>query len=222
MPPPRNLLRRFSALELLLALIVLIGAFPFVERLNIGSFIISVLFTLVLSSALLAIEERRRVLMVAALIALPTLTCRWINQFRPDLVPAELFLIGGMAFLLFVVVSLLRFILRAQSVTSDVLCTAISAYLMLGLLWTMAYWLIAELIPNAFAFNATSARDHSMHGFNSLYFSFITLSTVGYGDITPVASSVRLLAAAEAVTGLLYIGVLIARLVAIHSIPKTN
>jgi hypothetical protein len=55
-----------------------------------------------------------------------------------------------------------------------------------------------------------------------LYFSFITLSTVGYGDITPVSKVARMLAAAEATTGLLYVAVLIARLVAIQATPKKS
>ena len=56
-----------------------------------------------------------------------------------------------------------------------------------------------------------------MKGFNGLYYSFITLSTVGYGDITPVANAAKMLAAAEAITGVLYVAVLIARLVSIQA-----
>ncbi len=61
-----------------------------------------------------------------------------------------------------------------------------------------------------------------MEGFNAFYFSFITLSTVGYGDITPVSKVARMLAATEAMTGLLYVAVLIARLVALYSSPKPD
>jgi voltage-gated potassium channel len=203
-------------------LATLIVAFPFVEKLDTGNFIISILFTLVMIAGVLAIAQRRMLLVIAAVLAVPTLIFRWLNQYWPVLIPAELFLIGGIAFILFVIINLLRFILRASSVTGDVLCIAISTYLMLGLLWTMAYWLVAELVPNAFAFNVASARDTSMQGFNSLYFSFITLGTVGYGDISPVASTVRILAVAEAITGLLYMSVLIARLVALYTTSRLN
>jgi voltage-gated potassium channel len=65
---------------------------------------------------------------------------------------------------------------------------------MLGLMWTMAYWLVDQLTPGAFAFN-TSAGKLSTNGFNAFYFSFITLSTVGYGDITPASRIARWLAA---------------------------
>jgi voltage-gated potassium channel Kch len=93
---------------------------------------------------------------------------------------------------------------------------------MLGLLWTVAYWLVAQVTPNAFAFNTTTGTRESMGGFNAFYFSFITLSTVGYGDITPVSRIARWLAATEAMTGLLYVTVLIARLVSLYSSPKSQ
>ncbi len=90
---------------------------------------------------------------------------------------------------------------------------------MLGLMWTMAYWLVDQLTPGgAFSFN-TNAGPRSINGFNAFYFSFITLSTVGYGDITPVSTIARWLAAMEAMTGLLYVAVLIARLVSLYSAP---
>jgi len=120
------------------------------------------------------------------------------------------------------VANLLRFVLRAPSVNTEVLCASISAYLMLGLLWTVAYWLVAQLNPNAFAFNTATATKETMAGFNAFYFSFITLSTVGYGDITPVSRIARWLAATEAMTGLLYITVLLARLVSLYSTPKSQ
>jgi voltage-gated potassium channel Kch len=61
-----------------------------------------------------------------------------------------------------------------------------------------------------------------MGGFNGIYFSFITLSTVGYGDITPLSRAARWLAAIEAMTGLLYVAVLIARLVSLYSNAKAD
>ena len=215
-------LRRFSAIELLVALVALFVSFPFIESLPSGALIESILLTVVLVSALLAIATRRRILIVAALLSLPALIGRWLNHYRPDLVPPEVFLIGGIVFVLFVVGNLLRFVLNAPSVNTEVLCASISAYLLLGLLWTLGYWLIAELVPDAFAFNASTVADRSMKGLNGLYFSFITLSTVGYGDITPVSKVARMLAAAEATTGLLYVAVLIARLVALHATRKSN
>ncbi len=212
--------RRFTTVQLLVALGLLFFAFPFVEEVKGGDIIVSLLFSLVLISAVLAVASRRRTLVVALFLLIPTIVGRWINHFWPHLVPPAVFLVAGLVLVAFVVVNLLRFVLRAPSVNTEVLCASISAYLMLGLMWTMAYWLVDQLTPEgAFSFN-TNSGTHSMNGFNAFYFSFVTLSTVGYGDITPVSKVARMLAATEAMTGLLYVAVLIARLVGLYSTPK--
>jgi len=221
-PAPRRLrLRRFSAVELLIALGLLFVSLPFVEDIKGGDLIVSLLLSLVLVSAVLAVSDRKRVFYIALVLGIPAVVSRWISHFRPDLVPPPVFLIAGLLLVAFVVVNLLRFVLRAPSVNIEVLCASISAYLMLGLMWTMAYWLVDQLTPGAFSFN-TNAGPRSINGFNGFYFSFITLSTVGYGDITPVSRIARWLAAMEAMTGLLYVAVLIARLVALYSTPKSH
>ena len=214
--------RRFSTVQLLIALGLLFFSFPFVEEVKGGNVIVSILFSVVLLSAVLAVAERKRVLIVAIVLAIPAIGGRWINHFRPDLVPPFVFLTAGLILVAFVVANLLRFVLRAPSVNTEVLCASISAYLMLGLMWTMAYWLVDQLTPGgAFSFNTNTGKQ-SMNGFNAFYFSFITLSTVGYGDITPASRIARWLAAMEAMTGLLYVTVLIARLVSLYSAPKSN
>jgi len=211
--------RRFSAVELLIALALLFFFFPFVEEVKGGDLIVSLLLSLVLLSAVLAVSDRRSVLLIALVLAIPAIAGRWINHFRPDLVHPAVFLTAALVLVAFVVVNLLRFVWRAPSVNIEVLCASISAYLMLGLMWTMAYWLVDQLTPGAFAFNA---GQRSMNGFNGFYFSFITLSTVGYGDITPVSRIARWLAAMEAMTGLLYVAILISRLVGLYSSAKSN
>jgi len=211
---------RFSMVELLIALGLLFFFLPFAQEFEAGTYIESVLLSVVLLSAVLAVAGRRRALIIAILLAIPTLAARWINHFRPDLVPPEAFLVGGLLVFIFVVGHILHFVLRAPSVTLEVLCASISAYVILGLIWTIAYWLVDEIVPNAFAFS--SGVKEAMRGFNAFYFSFVTLSTVGYGDITPVARVARMLAALEAMTGLLYVAVLIARLVSLYSPRKSN
>jgi hypothetical protein len=212
--------RRFSTVQLLIALAALLIAAPFVEELEGGRLILSVLFSLVLIAAVFAVADRKRTLSIALVLAVPALTARWINHFRPDLIHPSVFLVCALLLLAFVIGHLLHFVLHAPVVTMDVLCGSIAAYLMLGLMWTVAYWLVDQLTPGgAFSFN-TNRGAQSMNGFTGFYFSFITLSTVGYGDITPVSQAARWLAAMEAMTGLLYVAVLIARLVSLYSSPK--
>jgi ion channel len=215
--PLRFKFRRFSGVELLISLGLLFTIVPFVDDIKGGDLIFELLLSLVLLSAVIAVSKQKHVFVIALLLAISALGGRWINHFRPALVPPPFFLIATLVCTAFVVVNLLGFIFRAPSVDVEVLCASISVYLMLGLMWAMAYWLVDQLTPGgAFAFN-TNVGSRSMNGFNGFYFSFITLSTVGYGDITPASRIARWLAAMEAMTGLLYVAVLIARLVGLYS-----
>jgi len=155
--------RRFSVAQLLIALGIFFTCAPFLEEIKGGDLIVSFLLSLVLLSAVLAVADRRRTLVVAILLAIPTLAARWVSHFRPDLVPPGVFLIGGLLLFIFVVAQLLRFVLRAPSVTADVLCASIAAYLMLGLIWTLAYWLVDRLTPGGPSRSTrTQGRDPSM------------------------------------------------------------
>jgi len=98
-------------------------------------------------------------------------------------------------------------------VTAQRVQGAVAAYLLLGLAWAAAYAFVAALAPGAFA----TARPESTHSRSYLYFSFVTLTTLGYGDITPVHHAARSLAMLEALTGQLYPAILIARLVTLHT-----
>jgi hypothetical protein len=213
--------RRLSAVELLIALAVLLISFPFVQPLHSGVFIESILFSFVLISSVLAIAESRRTVVIAGILAVPALVGRWVSQYGHKLLPLEISLAACILLTAYVVWNLLRFLFRARSVDTETLCIGLSAYLLLGLLWAFAYWLVDELVPNAFFFGTTSGADATIQGLNGLYYSFITLCTVGYGDIVPVAGIARMLAAIEAIVGMLYVAVLIARLVALHATPTS-
>lgn len=218
-PRPRFGFARFSAVELLIALVLLIVAMPFLEDLPGGDLVEAILFSIVLGSAVLAVGGRRRMLGWAAVLACPAILGKWINHFRPEFFARPLFLVAALIFIVFIVVNLLRFVLRAPRVNSEVLCASIAAYLLLGLAWTFGYMLTGNFQADAFAFNTAHPGADSMDGPAAFYFSFVTLSTVGYGDITPVSHVARMLAVTESMTGLLYVAVLIARLVALYSAP---
>ena len=210
--------RRYSTAEFLVALVLLFVATPFVEDLRYGANLEVSLMTLVLVSGVLAVGRSRNTLIWAAVLVVPAVTARWIHHFFPEHVfMAAVFLVAGLVYLVFLVVQFLRFILRAPRVNSEVMCAGISVYLLLGLAWTLGYLLVATLADAqhpAFVFNAGPA---TMTSFNAFYFSFVTLTTVGYGDITPVSNVARALAALEAMTGTLFVAVLISRLVALYS-----
>jgi Ion channel len=213
-----NLRLRVSAAGFLSALVLLLVASPFLREFRAGQIYEAVLYTLVLCTGLIASGSSRKThAVVYALVSL-ALAAMWMNQIWPQKIMAVMSDLLGMAFLALVIVSLLGFILRSTRVEVNVLCAGISVYLILGLLWGLAYSLVAQIIPNAFAFTPPGPAV-SMSGFTAMYFSFSTLATLGYGDIAPTANVARMLAMLEAMTGTLFIGVMIARLVSLCSTP---
>jgi hypothetical protein len=214
--PVRQGTRRLSVAHFLIALVAWLACSPFVDQIAYGDLIDASLLTLTLLSAVLAVGARRRTLLTAAVLVTPPVTAMWLNHFWHGLIPKEFLMVGAGVFFVFVIVHLLNFILRAPWVNAEVLCASVATYLMIALFWAFAYTLVGRLIPDSFSFSGP-APSHSMERFNSLYFSFCTLTTVGYGDISPVSNAARMLAMLEATIGILYPTVLIARLVGLYS-----
>jgi hypothetical protein len=211
--------RRSSMAGFLVALLLFIFATPFLQELPGGDTIEGALLTLVLLTAVPAIGARRRTLIIAVILVIPALLGKWIHHFRPDLVPQALLIGFVMLFVAFVVAHLLRFILRARQVDAEVLCAGVAGFFMIGLLWSIAYLLVSRMQPGSFSISA-GASGAVMDGFNAIYFSFVNLSTVGFGDIVPLSRIARMLAVAEATVGMFYMAILIARLVSLYSSEK--
>ena len=110
----------------------------------------------------------------------------------------------------FSVAGLFNYLKNSRSVSSTHLYTAASIYLLLGMQWFALYSAFDVFMPGAFQHSVSIATDHQAE---LLYFSLVTLSTVGYGDIVPLHGEVRMLAALEGITGVLYIAITVALLV---------
>jgi len=209
--------RRYPVAGFLIALVLTLVSSPFEEQFRDGDLIEAGRMTVVMLTGLMALSDRRKTLALGIALVTPALVGKWVNHWRPDLVPSWVFLAPALLFMVFVVLHLLRFIVRAPRVNSEVLCAGVAGYLMLGMLWALGYIFTARLVPDSFVFSAGLNAGDSMKGFTALYYSFITLTTVGYGDIIPVSGAARMLAMTEAMTGTLYIAVLVARLVTLYS-----
>jgi hypothetical protein len=113
------------------------------------------------------------------------------------------------AFFALTAVGLFSYLRSSRIVTQAHLYTAINIYLLLGLFWTTLYLAIDAFYPGSIQIGSNPAE----HETNLLYFSLITLSTIGYGDIVPLSGEARILAALEGITGVLYIAITVALLV---------
>ncbi len=126
-------------------------------------------------------------------------------------------LANGCHIVFFTIVSatVLAELMQVEEVTLDKVLGAICGYLLLALGFAILYTLAANLSPGAFTLENPDFDDLT-------YFSIITLSTLGYGDIAPVHDSVRALAALEAIIGQFYIAIIVARLVSLYIVAQQN
>src|SRR5262245_53146208 len=134
----------------------------------------------------------------------------------------------GAAFLGYVISVMLVVIFTRQRVTADTVCASLCIYLLLGVVWALGYSVVDALDDNAFLWTqeTTAPRHRIRLGMGQstagLYFSFATLTTLGYGDIVPLSPMARMLATLEAVTGQLFLAVLVARLVGMHIVHSMD
>jgi hypothetical protein len=105
-----------------------------------------------------------------------------------------------------------RYALRAGSVNTERVFAALDTYLLVGLIFGVCYWLLERVWPGSLG--GAVSGDLQLSG--AIYFSFVTLATLGYGDIVPVSELARGMAVVQAIGGQLYLAVLIARLVSLY------
>lgn len=208
---------RYSPVHLLIALGLLLFSSPFVEDLSFGRVLEGLLFTSVILSGLFAVSARRS-MVLGILLATVAVAAQWLSFFWPAFTSVSL--VAAAVFIGVVIVRLLLHVLNAGEVDHETLCAGVAGFLMIGLLWMVVYTLVAYTDPKAFLF---SVPGQTMDGFEAFYYSFVTLSTIGFGDITPVSRLARMLSVMEAVTGMFYVAVLVARLVSMYSsAPKKS
>ena len=111
---------------------------------------------------------------------------------------------------LLVAAAALRFVMRAKLINAEHLYAALSAYLLAGIFFGHFYWVLQQIRPGTFAVTGDFSR------MSAIYFSFVTLATIGYGDIVPRSDVARSLAIVEGVGGQLFLAVLVARLVSLY------
>jgi len=131
-------------------------------------------------------------------------------------------LVARLIFFCLVFVSIMKYVVDKTPITSDKLAGALSAYMLIGIIWSFIYALFFIQNPNNFIFsNPLVSETHSW----TVYFSFTTLTTLGYGDVIPAQPAVQNYSVMEAVFGQIFLAVVIARLVALqilHTHPKKN
>ena len=169
--------------------------------------------SLVAASLLAAILPARSVKSRSPLLVLMILT--WLGRCLTDWLghkALSAMMLGIWTLIgMFAVVYALRFAMGATKVDAEHLYAALSAYLLAGICFGLLYWVLEQISSGAFAVSGQFSQT------SAIYFSFVTLATLGYGDIAPRADVARGLAIVEGVGGQLFLAVLVARLVSLYS-----
>lgn len=175
-----------------------------------------------LLSAVLAISRKRAVTVAGFALAIAAFATAWVSEVWPT---AALCVSGDAlmaVFFGFIASMILHDVWTTRGVTSDTILGAVCGYLMVGATWAFCYSLTEMAVPGSFQLTTTaegvSAKDILCHSDYPLfmYYSFVTLCSLGYGEMLPVKPAARMLACAEAIVGQFYMAVFVARLIAQH------
>jgi len=217
-----QLFRRFwstdhSLTALLVFLLILIFAVDPLERVGVGGhLLIDVVFSLLVISGVGAVAQGLLPTLAVGGLVVTSLTLRWMRLLSD----AE-WLTAPDALMSAVLCAILAAIVLAQvfrdgPITSQRLQGAVAVYLLFGLAWAFTYTVIGLRWPDAFAISSSAQYPNSDIRSQFVYFSLVTLTTTGYGDITAVHPLARSLVTAEALVGQLFPAILLARLVSME------
>jgi hypothetical protein len=207
---------RSPLLSLLIALLALLLAYPFFADSVMAHAFWDICSSAVLLLGLYAISHVRRRLVIALVFAIAVLGTKWSGYVVDD---ERLLLVNyglGVLFFTFTACLLLADVLRKGAVTADKIYGALCVYLLIGLTWGFMFLTLEGFQPGSFLIGQARSSGIEKDPATLVYFSFVTLSTVGYGDITPLSPLARSFAFMEAIIGQIYLAVLVARLVGLH------
>jgi hypothetical protein len=209
---------------LLLILLISFAIMPFFE----SRLYTDIMATVVLIVAISAISDKRNKLLAAcSLLVVSAIAAIWYARWFPGkaiVVTANLL---DLSFLALVIGTILSQVFRSRQITRETVAGAICAYLLIGAMWGDGFSILETIAPGSFSgmtavAGTISLADARLQAGRLSYFSFVTLSTLGYGDITPLTRPARNLAALEAIFGQLYLAVLISRLVSQQAASSTE
>ncbi len=211
-----TLLSRWSFHNLLVWLLLYLVAGPFLHG-DHARILLSVSMSMVLFFAAYAVNTRGTMYRYVMGIMTLTLVLFWLDIFRVVEFTRLASRLIMAAYIALIIYMFAKYIMQARKVTSRLINAALCLYLLMGTFWGIAYDLLDIAVPGSYAGilleNASNFTERFKH---FQYFSFVTLTTLGYGDILPQTEGAAALCQAEAIIGQFFMAVLVARLVGIQ------
>jgi hypothetical protein len=221
---PHLLTHRFRAL--FFALLSILALSPWLGSGPLGVTGLDILLTVVFLAALNAVSEGERPTLAVVLPAGLAILSIWASRISEESRIAMAVALGlSLLFAVFVVVKSVAYVARARKVTSEVLFGALCSYLLIGLFFVLLYAAVDLWEPGSFSLPSTSSGPALLDAgrFSVItYFSFVTLTTLGFGDIAPLTPLARSIVTMEALFGQLFLAVLMARIVALHIMHEAS
>jgi hypothetical protein len=211
-----NYIQQFLDARFLILLILILSLLvltPFLDEVVQTRILMDVFLTAIFIFIIYSIRLKRSQAIIAFVLVLPLIVATWSTYFVEIKTLSLLTRIFGVLFFAYAAINILRIVAKSEEVTRETIFAAIVAYLLIALMWAFLYMILERVSPGSFSFPEKGFRGESMR---FEYFSFITITTLGYGDITPVTDKATALALIEAVVGQIYLVVLVAWLVGMH------
>ncbi|HVY55820.1 MAG TPA: ion channel [Thermodesulfobacteriota bacterium] len=203
--------RQYKMFNFMISILLLLILSALLEGYKYGYLVMNTVSSIVFFVGVYTVGSNRRKLTVLILLGLPWFLSEWTFTKSPETI------FTSVLFFIFVTITILEHILKSEEVTIDTLYAAVCVYLLLGIMWTSIYGFLEYIHPGAVFKSSTGDVNSKMNTNELLYYSYTTLTTLGYGDITSVTPLGRILSVLEAVFGQLYIAFLVARVVSIYT-----
>ncbi len=198
---------------LLIAIALMFAVRPFVEGYAAIGLLTDIFLFLILLSGAYAFSDQGRVFLLVLVIVLSGFVLGVISYLVSSGLLEVIKSVLVAMFLACVLAIILSKVFREKEVTEDLVTGAVCAYFLMGMLWAYVFYFLALAEEDSFANLNAVARDIGPF----MYFSFVTLATLGYGDIVPRTGPAQSLAALESIIGQLYLAITIARQVGVYS-----
>jgi Ion channel len=208
--------RFFILLCLILGLLFLV---PILNRFVAARIFLDVFLTAIAISMVHTISHKKGHVIVGVFLAIVMLASLWLQYFYPNKGTLAIGMLAGALFIGVVIASILIFIFRSEGVNREIIYAAILLYLLAALLWAFVYTFLELVDPASFNIDLNQSQGYLLV---FQYFSFVTITTLGYGDITPVTEVAKAITVLEAVVGQLYLVVAVAWMVGMYVSKKSQ